>query len=213
MTGSPSSLAPANVRIIGLVGGVASGKSLVAQQLCQLGAHSFDADRVAHDVLRLPEVEVLVRERWGTRVFGADGHVDRAALGGIVFEPSPRGPVELKYLEQLTHPKIGQAFARQLAELSTLAGTHVLVIDAPLMLEAGMDKWCEKIIFVEAPRPMRLARALARGWREVDFVARERAQDSLPSKRQRADVVIDNSGSPDATRAQVERLWQSLVGV
>jgi dephospho-CoA kinase len=89
--------------------------------------------------------------------------------------------------------------------------TAVAVLDAPLLLEAGWDELCEKIVFVEAPREARLARARARGWGEEDFAAREGAQESLHRKRARADAIIDNSGSPERTQAQVEQFWASLI--
>ena len=92
------------------------------------------------------------------------------------------------------------------------AGVKVAVLDAPLILEAGWDKLCEKLVFVDAPPEVRLARALARGWNEEDFAARQAAQESLDLKRRRADVIIDNSGSPQRTEAQVEHFWHSLVG-
>ena len=86
------------------------------------------------------------------------------------------------------------------------------VLDAALILEAGWDKLCDYFAFIDVPREVRLARALQRGWTEGDFTAREAAQESLDSKRARADVIIDNSGSPDHTQGQVQRLWQFLVG-
>ena len=98
---------------------------------------------------------------------------------------------------------------RQAAALAG-SGCTVAVLDAPLLLEAGWDKLCDRLVFVEAPREVRLSRALGRGWSKEDFAAREEAQESLDSKRQRADVVVDNSGSPEHTQAQIERFWQSL---
>ena len=85
-------------------------------------------------------------------------------------------------------------------------------LDAPLLLEAGWDRLCDTLVFVDAPRGLRLARARKRGWSEADFARREAAQQSLEAKRGRADLVVDNSGPLDATRAQVERLWHSLIG-
>jgi dephospho-CoA kinase len=198
------------MRVIGLLGGVASGKSLVARQLAQLGAGVLDADRAGHEVLRLPRIEAAARARWGEAVFGADGHIDRTRLAGIVFAGPPDGPPEREYLEQLTHPEIGRLVEKQ-AQTMTATGTKIAVLDAPLILEAAWDKLCEVLVFVDAPRQARLARALARGWSEEEFAARERVQESLDSKRRRADAIIDNSGPPEHTQAQVERLWQSLV--
>lgn len=199
------------MRVIGILGGVASGKSLIARALAELGAGLLDADRAAHEVLRMPRIEAEVRQRWGDEVLGPDGHVDRGQLARIVFADSTDGPREREYLEQLTHPEIGRLLAEQ-AEVIRAAGTAVAVLDAPLLLESGWDRLCEKLIFVDAPREARAARALARGWSKEDFVVREGAQESLALKRARADVTVDNSGSPEQAQVQVEHLWQSLVG-
>jgi dephospho-CoA kinase len=199
------------MRIIGITGGVASGKSAVAEQFRRLGAGVIDADRTGHEVLRLAKVEQAVRQRWGSKVFGPDGRIDRARLARIVFAPGPEAETERKYLEQLTHPEIAQSVLRQ-AEAMVAAGVDIIIVDAALLLEAGWDRWCEKIIFVEAPRETRLSRAVDRGWKKEDFEVREGVQESLDQKRASADVIIDNSGPPQRTQAQVERFWASLVG-
>ena len=198
------------MRIIGLVGGVASGKSTVAGQFARLGAGVIDADQIGHTVLRLPEIEAAARQRWGEAVFGPDGRIDRARLARIVFAPGAEAKEERRYLEQLTHPIVARLVERQ-DEVLAAAGVGIALLDAALLLEAGWDRWCEKILFVESPRETRLARALARGWSREDFAAREAAQESLERKRARADVIIDNSGPSERTQAQVERFWASLV--
>jgi dephospho-CoA kinase len=197
------------MRIVGLMGGVASGKSLVAGQFAALGAGILDADRAAHEVLKMPQIEAAARERWGQTVFDPDGRIDRVRLARIVFAPPPGGPPEREYLEQLTHPEIGRLLSQQAAAMEA-AGMKAAVLDAPLLLEANWDKLCDVLVFVDAPPEARLARALARGWTREDFAAREAAQESLDSKRGRADVIMDNSGSPRRSEAQVERFWRSL---
>ena len=107
------------MKILGLLGGVASGKSLVARQLAELGAVVLDADRAGHEALRLPSVEEAARRRWGDAVFGPDGHIDRSRLAKIVFAPPPDGPKERKYLEKLTHPEIGRRLAAQAEALKS----------------------------------------------------------------------------------------------
>ena len=199
------------MRWIGILGGVASGKSLVAKQLAQLGVGLLDADREAHEVLRTEAVEDAARRRWGPEVFGADGRIDRASLARIVFGDSPRAVQQREYLEQLIHPETGRRLSRQAQQMAD-EGVAAVVLDAPLLVEAGWDKLCSTLMFVDAPRRLRLARALGRGWTEKDFQVREGVQESLDEKRERADFVVDNSGSPEATRAQVERFWHALVG-
>lgn len=197
--------------VIGLVGGVASGKSLVARQLSDLGAAILDGDRAGHEVLRTTEVEEAVRRRWGAGVFGPDGRIARSALAAIVFAATPQAREELNYLEQLTHPRIAAMLRGQIAELAA-AGTPAAVLDAPVLLKAGWDKFCDRIVYVDAPREVRAARARQRGWNEAQFAAREAAQESLEVKRRHADAVIDNSASAEATQVQVKRLWQAWVG-
>lgn len=198
------------LRVVGLLGGVASGKSLIADQLVALGAGLLDGDLAGHEVLRQDEVKQAARNRWGSGVFDPDGHINRSAVAGIVFGPPPAGPQELKFLEQLTHPQIGQLLVKQASDL-VAAGKRVAVLDAPVMLKAGWDQLCDYIVFVEVSPEIRLARAQRRGWSQAEFNAREAAQESLEEKRRRADVVIDNSGSPESTRSQVVAFWQTLV--
>jgi dephospho-CoA kinase len=196
--------------LIGVAGGVASGKSLVSEQLASFGAEIFDADRTGHEVLRESEVKEAIRLRWGDDVFTGAGEVDRSKVAEIVFAPPPTGPEELAYLEQLTHPRIGQRLQDRMGELARCGQTVAVVLDAPVMFKAGWDKLCDKILFVDAPRDLRLARAKSRGWSEMDFEAREATQESLDLKRRRADVIIDNSSSPEHTYGQVERFWRSI---
>jgi len=199
------------MRIVGLLGGVASGKSLVARQLCELGAGLLDGDRAGHEVLRYPEIERQIREQFGDTAFDPQGRVDRKALGRIVFAPTPAGRQSLERLERITHPEIGILLRRQADQLAA-EGRPLAVLDAPVMLKAGWNEFCNHIVFVDAPRTIRMARARERGWNQEDFAAREAAQESLEVKRAHADTTIDNSGSPEATQAQVKRLWDHLVG-
>ena len=197
-----------NMKRIGILGGVASGKSLVARQLAELGAGLLDADRAGHEVLRMPHVVAAAGERWGDEILGPDGQIDRRQLARIVFADRPEGISDRRYLEELTHPEIARLLEQQAAALAE-SEVAVAVLDAPLLLESGWDRLCKELIYVDAPQAARRARALARGWNEEDFAAREAAQQSLESKRDRADVIVDNSGSPEQTRAQVEHFWQS----
>jgi dephospho-CoA kinase len=198
------------MRVIGILGGVASGKSAVAGLLARLGAGLLDADRIAHDVLQTPEVEDAARRRWGPSVFGPDGRIDRTRLAAIVFADTASGGREREYLEQLIHPRVGRRLEEE-AERLEASGVAAAVLDVPLLLEVGWETFCDTLVFVDAPRPLRLARALERGWSKEDFTAREGAQESLDIKRSRADVVVENSGSLRQTEARVERFWQSLL--
>lgn len=196
--------------VIGIIGGVASGKSLVAGQLRDLGAQVIDVDQVGHEVLRDPDVETAIRQRWGDSVFGEDGHVNRAALAQIVFAPPPDGPKQLDHLEQLTHPRIGQRLRRRIEVARDTETTKAVVLDAAVLLKAGWDGFCDKIVFVDTPRDVRQRRCRQRGWSDEHFAAREAAQPSLDIQRAGADVVIDNSVSRQQTQAEIRQFWSLL---
>lgn len=199
------------VPLIGVAGGIASGKSLITEQLRSKGAAVVVADLAAHDVLKLEEVKQAARERWGEAIFGPDGEIDRPRLGKIVFAPAPEGPAELEYLEHLVHPRVRQIIRQQVDELVTQPQTRAIVLDVPLLFESGWNEFCDTVVFVDAPRDVRACRASERGWSEEEFNRREAAQQAVESKRQRSDVVIDNSGSKQAAQAQVDRFWQNLI--
>lgn len=198
------------MQVVGLLGGVASGKSTVSQLLAEAGAGVLDADRAGHEALLLSEVEQAARSRWGESVFGADGRLDRSHLAQIVFAPPPDGPRERRFLEQLTHPEIAKIIQCQADALAEEA-CPVAVLDAPLLLEAGWDRLCSTLVFVDVPREIRLSRALDRGWSSEEFAAREQAQLPVEAKRARADFVVENAGKLEETRRQVAQVWLSLI--
>ncbi len=197
------------MKVIGILGGIASGKSVVAETFRELGAGLLDADRAGHEVLELEEVKQALQQRWGDNIFASDGSIDRAQIAKIVFQPAPEGPQELKFLEQQTHPRIGELLGRQSAEYAE-QGVPAIVLDAPVMLKAGMQEMCDAIVFVDAAPEVRAQRAMQRGWTREEFVARERAQESLDVKREQADWVIDNSGTLESTKAQALQFWEKL---
>ncbi len=197
------------MHILGLIGGIASGKSAVAAALARRGAVAFNADQLGHQVLEEPEVRDALVERWGTGILASSGSIDRSAVAKIVFAPGTAAAEELDFLEGLVHPGIRrriEAGIRQLPDASVPA----VVIDAALLVEAGWAAVCTAIAFVDGPRDQRLARAAARGWTEEEFSRREAAQLPIEEKRRRASHVIDNSGSLDDLEAEVERFWQTL---
>ncbi len=198
-----------NPLLIGLVGGIASGKSLVAEQMRSFGGVVLDADLAGHDVLRDPEVIAALHKRWGDGIIALDGSLSRSVIAKIVF--SAGNLDEKRYLESVTHPRIAARLQEQIARHHA-AGAKILILDAALLFEAGWDKKCDRIVFVSAPREVRLARALSRGWSESDFLAREATQLPLDEKRARCGHFIDNSGHPEQTRYQVGEWWRLNVG-
>jgi dephospho-CoA kinase len=128
----------------------------------------------------------------------------------------PSGPdinpeAERAFLEQVTHGRIGELLGKQAEDFAATGRVKAIVLDAALLLEAGWDAMCDALVFVDAPRSARLQRAMARGWTEAEFDAREGAQETLEAKRQRADFEIDNSGDLEHLRSQVERFWRTFL--
>lgn len=198
--------------VIGIAGGVASGKSFVAQSFKKLEAQILDADIVGHEVLREPEVKDELRQRWGSAVFDNDGEVNRSAVAKIVFAKTNDNEEnkELAWLEKLVHPRISKRLRATMDQLASNQQTPAVILDAAVMFKAGWDQFCDKILFVDVPKETRLMRARERGWSDESFEAREDSQQTLEFKRNRADVVIDNSGSLDETLTQIKHFWDSV---
>ncbi len=192
----------------GLIGGIGSGKSTVAAMFCRLGTACIDADQIGHEVLLLPAVQIALRRRWGDAVFAPDGKPDRRSIAALVFGDTEKARQELEFLTNLSHPLIAEEVQRKMREFD-VSEKKWFLFDAPLLLEAGWDTLVEHIIFVAAPREVRLNRVLLRGWTEAEFEAREKAQLSIEEKRRRADSIIDNSGTPDETLEQLERFLRA----
>lgn len=198
------------MRVLGLLGGIASGKSAVARMLVERGAVWLDADRAGHEVLRDADVKNALIQRWGDSILDDAGEINRKAIAAIVFAKTATGATELKWLEEQTHPRIRMKLETELEKLR-LQNCPVTVLDAPVMLKSGWDKKCDVVWFIEATDEIRLQRALQRGWTAQEFRDREAAQEPIAVKRARADFVVDNSGDLAYTRQQVDRLWQQLL--
>ncbi|MFH1732519.1 MAG: dephospho-CoA kinase [Planctomycetota bacterium] len=192
--------------VIGILGGIGSGKSTVAQMLAEMGAEVLDADAICTELHRCPEVKQAVRQRWGDGVFDAGGELDRAKLAGIVFDSAD----ELNELDRIMHPKVVERISNQVAGCRD-GGRVMCVIDAPLLLESGLIDLCDVTVFVDcgpAARRRRLART--RGWAADEIERREARQEPLARKREVADFVVENGGDPAATRQCIEEIVAHL---
>ncbi len=185
-------------RTIGLVGGIGAGKSAVARILSELGYVVLDADKDAKAALDLPHVREELERWWGKEILDTAGKADRKRIAAIVFASE----VERKRLESLVHPIVISKRAESIAT-ARREGKAGVVIDAPLLFEAGSDKDCDVVMFVDAPRAQRVARVAERGWSESELTRREAAQLPLHEKRRRAAVVIENDGDLAALRERV----------
>ncbi len=200
------------VFVIGMAGGIGSGKSTVAEALARRGAEALDADAMVHELLRTKPVIAKVARRFGRGVLDASGRIDRRALAAAAF----RTKRSIRDLERLLHPAVIAATRRRIAALRRARGRHVVVIDAPLLFEAGMDRMCDEIVFVDAPKSERLKRLKrTRGWARATLEEREKRQKGLDHKRRNADIVIWNGASRRRTLSQIHRYWdhvQSRLG-
>ncbi|ATB40975.1 dephospho-CoA kinase [Cystobacter fuscus] len=195
------------MKLYGLTGGIASGKSTVSRMFRELGAEVLDADLIAREVVE-PGTPGLaaVAERF-PGVVGPDGRLDRAALGARVFGDA----TERAALNALLHPLIGQRFVERTQALAE-AGVERVLYDAPLLIENRLHGAMEGVVLVWVPRELQRARLMRRdGLDEAAAEARLAAQLPLDGKREHATWVVDNSGTVEATRAQVEEVWRALL--
>jgi dephospho-CoA kinase len=194
--------------ILGVIGGIGSGKSLVAAELARRGGYIIAADQLGHEALRQPEIMARVRERWGAKVVNAQGDVDRRRLGGIVFADAS----ERRELETMVFPWIERRIEEEIAKADADPKVAFVILDAAIMVEAGWDRRCDYVVFVDAPQHQRLERlARQRRLSLADVEVRERAQMPLEEKKRLADFVIDNSGTPEHMARQLERVVKHLL--
>ncbi|MEL7474196.1 MAG: dephospho-CoA kinase [Planctomycetota bacterium] len=195
--------------VIGLAGGIGAGKSAVASAFAELGLLVSDSDRAAKAMLDRDEVSAMLVEWWGERVLDATGRVDRAGIAAIVFEQ----PHERERLEALVHPLL-KAGRSELIERARTEGAPGVVIDAPLLFEAGLDEECDAVVFVAAPRAVRLERLRRdRGWDEHELARRERAQWPIERKREGCSHEIDNAKADNsAGRAGLIEAARGVLG-
>jgi dephospho-CoA kinase len=194
------------IPVIGLVGGIGAGKSLVAEQLTRHGAVVLDADRIGHALLDQTPARDEVVARFGPDVLipGDPPRIDRQALGAIVFAD----PVRLRALEAILHPRMRATFEKAIRRTVRKGQATAIVLDAAVLFEASWNTLCDLVAFVDAPADQRHARLLAeRGWTAPQIAARERAQLPLDEKRRRAGAVLTNDAGPEALNDLVARFW------
>lgn len=195
--------------VLGITGGIASGKSQVTEILASHGALVIDADRIGHQVLEDHAVQTLLVRQFGQSVLSQETKsVDRKRVAELVFGDTPHAIQRRRALEAITHPPIRARIRQLLDEALRSATLRWIVLDVPLLLESGWDKSCDAVWFVDAPQDIRLQRVLVRGWTREHFLAREASQWSVDRKRSRATHVISNSGSLEELDEQVTKMLQ-----
>ncbi|MBL8886191.1 MAG: dephospho-CoA kinase [Phycisphaerales bacterium] len=212
--GDPGSLSP-NLKlqpaapgirpiVLGLAGGIGAGKSAVARELESRGALVLDSDSRAKSVLETPEARDVLVSWWGPEIL-KDGRVDRKRVADVVFADAE----QRRRLEAFVHPRL-HAARRVDIDAAAARGVRLVVIDAPLLQEAGVDKECDAVVFVDAPRQQRLERVRSRGWDDAELTRREAAQLSLSEKKARSTFVIENNGDLAALGVRVGELLREV---
>jgi len=195
---------------IGLTGGIATGKSLVAAVLREAGLRVIDADRLAREavVRGSPAFDAIIR-RFGESVRGADGEIDRPRLARIVFSD----PAARTALNAIVHPRVAERMDALLRDVQAEAPGEPVVLEVPLLYETGLEAGLDAVIVVDLPEDLQLARLMARDrLSRAEALARMAAQMPLGEKRRRATAVIDNSGTPESTRGAVMEILAHFRG-
>lgn len=195
--------------IAGLTGGIASGKSTVAAVLAEAGAQLIDCDRIARELVRreTPAYRKILAH-FGPGILAPDGELDRRRLGAIVFSD----PQERRVLEAIVHPEVREETARRLEAIRQAAPDAVVILDVPLLFEAGMDRALDAVIVVHVPEALQIERLVERDrLTPAEALDRIRSQMPLEQKRPRATHVIDNSGTIEQTRSQALEVYRQLA--
>jgi dephospho-CoA kinase len=194
-------------RVIGLTGGIGSGKSTVSRFLAELGAAVIDADKIGHEVYR-PDTDTWRKlvKTFGRGILTADNTIDRKKLGAIVFSNEE----ELKRLNAIIHPQITEVIKKQIDDYRR-KDAKVIVLDAPVLLEAHAKNLVDEVWVVVADEENVIKRAVARtGLREEQIRDRIRAQMSKTERIKNAQVIIYNDGTPEDLRGKIKNLWEQI---
>jgi dephospho-CoA kinase len=194
--------------VIGLVGGIGAGKSTAAGLLAARGGVVINADALGHEALEQDDVRRSVIDRFASRtnLLKPDGRIDRRALGRVIFENS----ADRRALEAVVFPYIRERTYAAIAAAQADPTVRFAVLDAAVMLEAGWDGVCDRVVYVDAPRPVRLARVAARSnWTDAELAAREAAQWPVERKIAAADAVVVNDADPGSLGRLLDGLLEA----
>jgi dephospho-CoA kinase len=195
----------ANRPVIGIIGGIGSGKSFVSSMFAELGACVIHADELVHAAYQTDEVRTQLRA-WWPAVVRADGSVDKKAIAGHIFSD----PAARRRLEGLLHPIVNRVREGRMRAAAHDRRVVAFVWDTPLLVETGLHAECDAVVFVDAPSEVRLARVAGRGWDLAELVKRENSQLPLDNKREVADYVVSNATDAEAARRQVRQVLSEI---
>ncbi len=189
--------------VLGLIGGIGSGKSAVATLFQNQGALIIGGDPIGHEALYQPDIKTKILYLWGTSILNEQGEISRPKLANLVFAD----PAERNELEKIVFPYITMKIAEKIDQAQQDLTVSFIVLDAAVLLESGWDRYCDWIVYVHVPLSLRWQRLRQqRSWTKEEFHQRTRAQISLTDKVTRADFVIDNSGDLATVVPQVEKI-------
>lgn len=205
--------ARSHIPVIGVVGGIGSGKSFFAQTLAKLkNLVIVNGDTVGHAMLERPEIRQRIHERFGDRVITADGNINRRALGQMVFGETPDHVRAKTDLEAIVHPPLAAELHRQILEAQAAGHAEAIILDAAILLEAGWRKFCDALVMIDAPPEVRWQRVrTTRGWSQSEFEAREASQLPISEKRAAADYIVRNVGTEDEVARQCLQVLNSIM--
>jgi len=195
--------------VIGILGGIASGKSTVAAEFAKLGCKVIDADTIVHELLETKPIKEKIAARFGRTVLDSTGEIDHKKLAAVVFADLDK----LSLLNELIHPSVLRRTEELIEQYSRQDQVKAIVLDMPLLVEVGWSERCDRLVFVECKRQLRVLRAQKRGFDKNQLKIRENFQISLDSKIALADnTVVNNSGFSALVR-QVADIFSDITGI
>jgi dephospho-CoA kinase len=196
------------IKVIGIAGGIASGKSTIAEMLELLGADVIDADKICHQLINTEDIVHEITQRWGKHIQDNHGKIKRHALAEIVFSNRE----EVSALNSIIHPKAIEQIKSIIAKLQNDAATKAIVLDAALLVESNLIDICDITLFVNTKKNTCKTRVQnSRKWPLDEIAKREKFQGLLQQKRDIADVIINNNHSKEDTSNQVKDFWCQFI--
>jgi dephospho-CoA kinase len=195
--------------VVGILGGIGSGKSTVANQFANLGCAVIEADKIAHEIINNEDIIDSISSVFGDDILSSNGMIDRSKLAARVFDDTER----LDKLQAIVHPPVIEACEQLLTQYLSTPSVPAVIMDVPLLLESGMDDCCNVLIFVDCPDLQRFQRAAKKGLSEEQIKKRENFQISLDKKRQIAHYTIKNNSDMSYLTEQVVRVYSTMMAM
>jgi dephospho-CoA kinase len=195
-------------KIIGILGGIGCGKSMVAAGFGKLGCGVIDADKIAHEIVEKPKIKKELLKLFGNDIINANGKIDRRKVAEIAF----KSPAKVAQLNRITHPPVLVQIEQLIEEYNRQFCIKAIVLDVPLLAEIDWTKRCDKLIFVECGREKRFGRSQKNGLLDEDKIKiREKFQISLDRKKKIADYIVDNNVNLTDVERQIAEIFTNIM--